>query len=206
MERKLGDEEFLRLLNQLCEERALEIIRGDEHTLYIPYIMNDAVEAYCVLTDAVIPGSLPTDPGQADAIELTEGEQKRGLGIRKGDQILTTVWYGNCMYVQKLYQYHRIMHCWVHGNEHMRMLVYMIGTVRDKLEYLGEEACNEKERSLIPLLEYRPFRAFSPINESIEARYPETKEGYEMMMSFAMHSGEEKLCRLMQRGRLLGRV
>ena len=32
------------------------------------------------------------------------------------------------------------------------------------------------------------------------------KEGYETVMSFAMYSGEEKLCRLMQRGRLLGRV
>ena len=131
MERKLGDKEFLRLLNQLCKERALEIIRGDENNLYIPYIMNDAVEAYCILTDAVIPGSLPADFGQADAIDLTEGEQKKGMVIRKGEEILASVWYGSCMYIQQLYQYHRIVHCWVDGNEHMRMLVYMIGTVRD---------------------------------------------------------------------------
>ena len=119
MKRQLSSQELMELLYRLCDEQALEIIRGGENDLYIPYMMNDAVEAYCVLTDAVIPGSLPADLSVADAIELTEGEQKKGLVIRKGKEILAAIWYGNCMYVQKLYQYHRIMHCWARGNEHM---------------------------------------------------------------------------------------
>ena len=194
------------LLNRLCDDEALEILWGGDRKLYIPFIMNDAAEAYCVLSDVVVPGTLPDDFSEAAAAEITPEQERNALRIRTEEYTLIVIWYGKCQYVQNLYQYHRIMHCWVEGDEHMRMLVNTIGTIRDKLEYLGEDACNEAELSLLPLLEYRPFRHFSPISESIDRWYSETRQGFETMKAFVMRSGEKELLRLMRSGRLAGRI
>ena len=194
------------LLNRLCDDEALEILWGGDRKLYIPFIMNDAAEAYCVLSDVVVPGTLPDDFSEAAAAEITPEQERNALRIRTEEHTLIVIWYGKCQYVQNLYQYHRIMHCWVEGNEHMRMLVNTIGTIRDKLEYLGEDACNETERSLIPLLEYRPFRHFSPISESIDRWYPESRQGFETMKAFVMRTGEKELLRLMRSSRLGGKI
>ena len=205
MEKELSPRELKDLILRLCEDEALELIRGGEGKIYIPFIMNDAVEAYCLLTDAIIPAAMPDDLSMAARAEITEKDGRTGLIIRSEDAVLATVWYKDCVYKEQLYQYHRIMHCWADGNEHMRMLVYMIGTMRDKYEYLGAQSCNDAEKSLMPLLEYRPFRFFSPLEESIDAWYPETKEGREAMKSFAEEAGETQLLRLMRAGKLPGK-
>ena len=206
MEKELDETQLRGLLLRLCNDEALEIIRGDDQKLYIPYIMNDAAEAYCILSDVVIPAFLPDDLREVTSIDIAVREERRGLILRADEHIAATIWYGKCLYVQRLYQYHRIMHCWVDGYEHIRMLVNTIGIIRDKLEYLGKDACNETELSLIPLLEYRPFRFFSPIHESIDTWYPETKQGYAVMKAFAKEAGEEKLFRLINAGSISGKL
>ena len=174
------------------------MIRGKEDDLYIPFMMNDAVEAYCHFTDTVIPGLLPDDLSMVTDIGMSQNGNRFGLFLRSGTSLQAAIWFGSCSYTEDLYQYHRIMHCWEKGCEHMRMLVYMIGTIRDKYEYIGPEACNEMEKSLIPLMEYHPFTSFSPISESIESWYPETEAGYEAMKAFVFEAGDEELLRLLK--------
>lgn len=206
MTRKLSSNELKNLILRLCDAEALELIRGSGGKIYIPFIMNDAVEAYCTLTQTVVPSSIPEDASAATGADITEKDDRTGIIIRDGEAVLATVWYRDCIYEERFYQYHRILHCWAEGNEHMRMLVYMIGTMRDKFENLGEASCNEMERSLLPLMEYRPFRFFSPMGESIDSWYPETGAGYEAMEAFAKEAGDAHLLRLMRLGRLSGRL
>ena len=206
MTRMFSDFELNEWLQRLCEDQALEIIPGAAGELYIPLIMNDAAEVYCTLTDAVVPGHLPADLGDVTSAELVKSEARRGIILKAGVNNRTTIWYSQCLYEEELYQYHRIMHRWVKNNEHMRMLVYMIGTMWDKYEYLGESACSEMELSLLPLMEYRPFRLFSPIEESLDGWYPDTASGYETMKVLAEEAGDASLLRLMKMGKVSGRL
>lgn len=206
MSRELLDHELKDWLRRLCKDEALELIPGRAGVLYIPLIMNDAVEVYCKLTDAVIPGQLPEDLSDVTQTELVSGDTRRGLLLKTGEKIKATIWFSHCLYEMEQYQYHRIMHRWVKGDEHMRMLVYMIGTMQDKLVYLGEMACNDQEKALIPLMEYRPFRLFSPIDESLDGWYPDTSQGYETMKAVAEKAGDTALLRLMKLGRVSGHL
>ena len=65
----------------------------------------------------------------------------------------------------------------------------MIGTIRDKYEYLGEGSCNEMEKSFIPLTEHRPFRSFSPIGLSPGNWYPDTKRCFQAAEEAAAAEG-----------------
>lgn len=206
MPRAMSDYELKEWLQRLCEDEALELIPGKAGVLYIPLIMNDAAEVYCKLTDAVVPGQLPDDLSDVTQAELVSGDTRRGLLLKTDESIKATIWFDHCLYEETLYQYHRIMHRWVKNNEHMRMLVYMIGTMRDKYEYLGDAACNDQEKALIPLMEYRPFRSFSPIDESLDAWYPDTALGYESMRKLAQEAGDAKLLRLMKMGKVSGHL
>lgn len=206
MEKELNGEQLRNLMMKLCEEKALEIISEGSGKLYIPYMMNDAVEAYCILSDVSIPGSLPDNLENITFVEAVSAGGRCGLLLRAKEQNVASIWYGKCLYIQRLYQYHRIMHCWVKGEEHMRMLVYMIGTICDKYIYLGKDACNEEEQALMPLMEYRPFRFFSPMHESLDRWYPDTKRGFETMKTFLREAEQEKLLRLVKIGGVSGKL
>ena len=54
-------------------------------------------------------------------------------------------------------------------------------------------------------MEYRPFRLFSPMQESLDSWYPETKAGYALMETFVKEAGDSSLLRLMRAGRLAGK-
>ena len=203
MERNLSEKELHEWLTRLCADGALEMISGADGELLIPFIMNDAAEVYCVLRGVSVPGLLPENLDEAVSVEPVSGQSRKGFFIQNTSGIMATVWYTDCLYREELYQYHRIMHCWMPGNEHLRMLVYMIGTIRDKYEYLGEGSCNEMERALMPLLEYRPFRSFSPIDQSLDEWYPYTERGYEAVEEVARAAGETKLPALMRAGRFM---
>ena len=96
------------------------------------------------------------------------------------------------------YQYHQIGHFWVKGQEQWRQLAYMIGTIYDKYEYPGEKVLSRKEKELLRLMEFAPFREWSPINESLEDRYPATYEGIERMMALSKEAGDNSYARLLR--------
>ena len=77
--------------------------------------------------------------------------------VKQGEDNVFTLWFEEITEQLACYQYHEIGHFWVQGMEQWRQLVYMIGTIYDKYEYLGEEVCTEKELELIPLMGVRSF-------------------------------------------------
>ena len=206
MSRKLSEKELMSWLERLIDDGALEMIPGGDREILIPLVMNDAAEVYCVLKGAFVPGRLPDDLGNVAEADPVKAEDRDGILLRDASGTMAAIWYDSCEYEEQLYQYHRIMHCWKNDNEHMRMLVYMIGTIRDKYEYLGKESCNETERSLIPLLEYRPFRSFSPIDQSLDGWYPSTKRGFQAMAKVAREAGDTKLLAYMRAGKFAGKM
>ena len=197
-DREITPQELVQYVRDICDAEALELIPGENGEVYIPYMMNDAVEAYCILEQASVPAEMPEDLEEViDAVALCS-EGRQGLCLRTEEEILGTIWYDSVRYRQTLYQYHRIMHCWEPGFEHMRMLVYMVGTISDKRTFLGEEAVNAAEKELIPLIEYKPFRDFSPIGESLDGWYPDTEEGRIAMLAIAQEAGEAELVRMIE--------
>ena len=74
----------------------------------------------------------------------------------------------------------------------------MIGTIYDKYEYPGEKVLSRKEKELLRLMEFAPFREWSPINESLEDRYPATYEGIERMMALSKEAGDNSYARLLR--------
>ena len=89
------------------------------------------------------------------------------------------------------YRYHEIGHFWRDGAEQWRQLVYMIGTIREKYRFLGEEVCNDQEMEIMSLIEFAPFYYYFPINEDPEEWYDKTEEGLECMRNLAMQAGDK---------------
>ena len=57
--------------------------------------------------------------------------------------------------------------------------------------------CTQEEKELLPLMEFAPFRAFSPIKESLEEMYTDTLEGVACMKRFALEAGDIRLKNLL---------
>ena len=200
----LAAKELLSLVTDLAGQQVLELVpsREDPGTLYIPYMMNDAVEYYLVLKNVHVTGDLPGDFPPESSVSVMERDGRTGLlfalpGARPA------VWFDECLSVCEYYRYHRIGHFWRKGSEHWRMLVYMIGTISDKYTFLGLGAVNEKELSLLPLTGFGPFRAYSPVEESLEERYPDDEEGWRCMRSLALAAGDRDYVKRMDHARLL---
>lgn len=172
----------------------------------IPYMMNDAVEDYLILKNCRLMGTYLTEkeleaekePGQeqpeteAEVIEEAEGYV---LIVRQGEDHVFTLHFQDIGECVKYYQYHQIGHFWVKGEEQWRQLVYMVGTIYDKYEYMGRESCNEQEMELLRLIEFAPFRHWSPVRESLEERYPATCEGMDAMERLALQAGDSSFAK-----------
>lgn len=168
---------------------------------YIPYMMNDALECYLVLERCRMTGTYFADYELEAEGELVQDGERTGLVIRqrKGEFCNAfTLWFRGIHQVLQCYQYHRIGHFWVTGQEQWRQLVYMIGTIYDKYEYMGKAVCNEKELELMDLIGFAPFRHWSPISDSLEEKYPETAEGMGCMRRLAREAGDLEYERLVQ--------
>lgn len=183
-------------IDELLDCNAFELqLHTDESgrtDCYIPYMMNDALECYFVLKDCKITGTCVTGilenhdaPGDSNDFGNFACAKKLSAKILEKEL--------------KCYRYHEIGHFWVSGQEHYRRLVYMIGTIYDKFEYMGESICNEEELSLLPLMEFAPFRYWSPIHESLDAHYPDTLDGFASFKELCMEAGDTKLLQLVQR-------
>ncbi len=162
---------------------------------YVPYMMNDALEYYLTLQNCRLVGEYLHDTEVKQDMQLAEGENGYVLAVRQGNENAFTLYFENIEENVKFYQYHEIGHFWVEGQEHWRQLVYIIGTIYDKYMYLGEWSCNEKEMELLPLIEFGPFREWSPIHESLEEMYPETYNGIHVAKKFAEEARDKEFVR-----------
>lgn len=195
--------ELYQKLAELIKCQALEVCihreeNGDCQTC-IPYMMNDALECYLILENCRITGTYLSDCQEKTEAYLTRHEDSVGLVVKQGDENVFTLWFDGIRERLQCYPYHEIGHFWVQGMEQWRRLVYIIGTIYDKYEYLGEQVCTEKEIELLPLMEFAPFRAWSPVKETLDDWYADTMEGVDTMKKMAHLAGEEGFARLLER-------
>lgn len=181
-------------LAEIFEHQVFELCTGigkeNQQDYLIPYMMNDAVEDYLILKNCRLVGEILS----GDEIEMTAhiAEEPKGyvMVVRQNQENVFTLHFEGIEESINYYQYHRIGHFWVKGEEQWRQLVYIIGTIYDKYEYMGESSCNEKELELMRLIEFAPFRMWSPVHESLEERYPATYEGIEVMEELAAEADD----------------
>ncbi|MCD8356929.1 MAG: DUF3878 family protein [Clostridia bacterium] len=198
------DEVLRNCIQELIDCAALELLRcleSNPNDMYIPYMMNDALEYYFILTDCTAIGELKTDFPLGTTVETVQFSNRNGLIIRRPDETILTLQYHECRSVRRLYQYHMIGHFWREGQEQWRQLVYIIGTMYDKLHYIGEEACNAEEKQLIPLITFAPFRYWSPIHEDLDDFYTDTEEGFCLMEALTAEAQDRAYLALLQQYR-----
>lgn len=196
---KIGIEHLLEYLEELIACDALELVRNSEsnpENIYIPYMMNDAVEYYLILKECKVTGNMPDRIPEGVSVQSAEKDSPKGIifGLPDGSRI--SLWFVECEIIIELYQYHQIGHFWMKGQEQWRQLVYMIGTIFDKYTYIGETACNAEERELLPLITFAPFRYWSPVHEDLESRYPDAVAGIQCMQKLAQEAGDRAYKRM----------
>ena len=200
-------EELTKYLSEILSCDAFEL-HADAEYIYIPYMMNDALECYLLFSNTQLTGRYLPDFEGKTSFELTQTPQTTGIIFRQGAENDFTLWFSDCRRILRCYRYDQIGHFWVKGEEHWRRLVYIIGTIRDKYEYMGEALCNEAEIALTALMEFAPFRMYSPIHKSktaaffhsgdpLGAVYPDTLQGISAMESLAKEAGDRTFCRLL---------
>jgi hypothetical protein len=197
----LSTETLDKYLTEICSCNALEI-QKDGAKIYIPYMMNDAIECYLVFTNAQLTGQLLSDYKEKLSYELiqssSEANCKHGIIFRQGTQNVFTLWYSLVYQNLNCYRYDQIGHFWVNGQEHWRRLVYILGTIYDKYEYLGPQVCNQKELTLLNLMEFAPLYAYSPIHEPLDSFYTDTKDGWHAMKELAVEAKDYTFILLLQ--------
>lgn len=191
---------FQECLNELTASDSFEL-QSHTHAFgqtdyYIPYMMNDALECYFILENAQMKGTFL--PDAINEIQLVTTEESPALVIRQNDENVCTLWFETVQKKLQYYRYHEIGHFWVEGQEHWRRLVYIIGTIYDKYHYIGNSSCNALEQELLPLMEFAPFRYWSPIHESLDDIYPDTMEGIETMKALCKEANDHSYLRLLK--------
>lgn len=206
-------------LAEIFQHEVFELYEGEgadsRKDYFIPYMMNDAVEDYLLLKNCRLVGQYLTekeleasgcgqhgDGGKETSAEVVRESEGYVLIVRQGTDHVFTLHFQDIEECVKYYPYHQIGHFWVKGQEQWRQLVYQIGTIYDKYEYLGEQACNEEELQVLKLMEFPPFRYWSPISESLDDKYDATYAGILTMENIAhcaKDHGYEKWVHLYQK-------
>ncbi len=158
--------------------------------IYIPYMMNDALECYIILSDAVLVGDQIHEDKQFTKVEIHKEGERYALVAKQGDDNTFTVFFQDAALEKKYYSFGSICHFWEKGQEQWAQLVYIIGTMYDKYAFLGEESCNEYEKALLRLIEFAPFRYHAPAKQLFEDLYETTKEGARKMLELAEGAGD----------------
>lgn len=183
----------LEKLAEIFDCQVFELCKADdkEPTAYmIPYMMNDAAEDYLILKNGRLVGEYLTQKEAVTTAQVVTEADGYVLVVNQGNDNVFTLHFDDIQECVNYYQYHEIGHFWVKGQEHWRQLVYIIGTIYDKYEYMGEQACNEEELELLKLMEFAPFRIWSPVHESLEEKYPATYDGIDAMEMLALQAGD----------------
>lgn len=187
---------------------ALELIydTSDPSRIYIPFMMNDALEYYFILENCQATGLFLQQISCNSTLSIIDTPNsdncnintRFGLIIRHPNHETTTIWFSKCIQNCRFYQYHRIGHFWTGGMEHWRRLVYIIGTLHEKYTFLGDSSCNTIERELLSLIEFAPFRYWSPLHESLDDYYINSPEGILCMKHLAKKANDFAYVRMIQ--------
>lgn len=184
--------EVFEKIKELAEEGVFEIWHPREWdgSIYIPYMMNDALECYIILKKAVLVGEQIADRKHQTMVDVHEEDGRFALVARQGDENTFTVFFEDAVMEKKYYRFDTICHFWEPGQEQWSQLVYIIGTMFDKYAFLGEESCNEGEQELIHLIEFAPFRYHAPAKQLFEELYDNTDRGAKKMLELTKEAGD----------------
>lgn len=185
----------IQLLAQIFEYQVFELQveeKDGEKTGYVPYMMNDAIECYLSFHGLKISGKYDKDCEGEMWAQLEQREGRYGLIVHQGEESVFTMWFDEIVEHTNCYHYHEIGHFWREGAEQWRQLVYIIGTIREKYRFLGEEVCNDQETEIMSLIEFAPFYYYFPIHEDPEEWYEKSEEGLECMRNLAMQAGDKE--------------
>lgn len=83
-------------IRELIDCGALELLRcleGNPNDMYIPYMMNDALEDYFILTECTAVGELKTEFPRGTTVELVPEHQGNSLILHRPDGTLLTLQY-----------------------------------------------------------------------------------------------------------------
>lgn len=184
-------------LAEILQYDALELCQDSRNGDYlIPYMMNDALEYYLILKNSRKTGELQKEEKICSARIIKE--DRYILILRQESGNTCTLMFQELEEHARCYQYHRIGHYWITGQEHWRRLVYMVGTIYDKYEFFQDRFCNEKEKELMHLMEFAPFRYWSPVSESLDGHYSSTEEGLNLMIRLAQEAEDRQYLRLLR--------
>ena len=107
-------------LEELISCDALDLVRrteSDQENIYIPYMMNDAVEYYLILKECKVAGDMPERiPGET-TVESAENDSKKGIIFCLPGGSRVSIWFLECKMAMELYPYHQIGHFWMRGQE-----------------------------------------------------------------------------------------
>lgn len=192
-------------IEDLSEQGAFEIwypaVRQQQNNVYIPYMMNDAMECFIILENAALIGSFDRELMAHTTAAIEHGDNSRHLLIIKQEHDnaglstntpanICTVWFTSATIKKSLYRFDEICHYWRPGFEQWSQLTYIIGTMYDKYLWGGESVCNQTELSLMKLIEFAPFRAFAPAPELFEELYDNSKEAALLMQKLAIDAAD----------------
>lgn len=189
----LKPQELDEKVQELVQQCAFEIWypEGDTSNIFIPYMMNDAIECYIKLESCTLVGHPITEVLKSEIrVCLHPEEQRYTLVVKESETNTYTIFYKQARFFKNYYRFDGICHFWEPGQEQWAQLVYTIGTMYDKYLFLQDEACNELEKELMHLVEFEPFRAYAPAKQLFEELYDNTPEGLLTMKALAREAGD----------------
>lgn len=190
-------------MKHLLEEAECEVWQDEtdpEDSYRWTYMFNDSVESYIWLEGVSITGEYRKEEACLE-LHLQQAEQRMGISGRHQSGMAFCIWFDRATFRAKLYSYHEIGHFWVKGAEPWRQLVYELGIIEDKREYLSEAmACSAQERALLPLLEYAPVRSYYSVPWDEGEIFSTSEEGKKAFLQLCKetedvaHTDWEKQC------------
>lgn len=183
----LAEKDLQDKIQELVDNGAFEIWCPDNEwkDIYIPYMMNDAIECYIRLEGCALVGNPRVHDKKVLEVMLHAEETRFSLVVKQKSDNTYTIFFQQAKWEKKYYRFDGICHFWEQGQEQWGQLVYTIGTMYDKYLFLGEEACNEEEMALMHLVEFAPFRAHAPAKQLFEELYDNTLAGTNTMLKLA---------------------
>ena len=194
---------FLKL-KEVLEQGQFELLFTEEK-IRLVYLMNDSVESFLVFKNARMTGCYRADyQGEIQAELNVEENSTREyvLIVHQGDTVVT-LFFEDIMEEIYLYDYGEIGHFWVRGDEYLRQIEYKIAILRDKLDYLGADFCNETERKLAALADFPPLNycCYPAVPEQYcvprENPWLPSEAALQAMKELAAEAGDEKLLRIL---------
>lgn len=160
----------------------------------ITYLMNDAVESFIILKDAIMTGDyLKEDLIQRAGIQ--EVEDGYVLVIHQGNINKFTIKFKEICVEANYYNYGDIGHFWINNYEYLRQLEYQLAVLRDKRRFMGDESCNELEKKLSLLSDFPPIRAYISVSKKYYVEFPNVidKEGVKYLLKICQDVDDDKL-------------